>query len=171
VGIDEESPREAAVKDLQARAARHLLPGPRRGPFSRERARLMTLDVEGFSHLRHDVRNWLERLVIREWPEREDDPPIKGPRMIVRPVAWTAPQRQLEVQGAAADVFWFYLVTLLGRVGLEAIDTCHARRAGSIAVCARLYVRRGRAKVYCSERCRARMATARARGVEYVDDV
>ena len=168
---DAQAPRAEAVKALQARAARYLLPGPQRGRFSRQQDRLMTLDVKDFSRLRHEVRNWLERLVIGEWPGPEGDPPIKGPRMTVRPVAWAAPHRRFEVQGAATHVFWFYFVSLLSRVGLDGIGTCRARRADSIAVCSRLYLRRGRAKVYCSERCRARMATARARGIVYPDNV
>ena len=169
VEIDARPPRATAVKALQARAARHLLPGPRRGAFSRQQGALMALDLESFGQLRHDVRDWLERLVIREWPPREGDAAIEGPKIVVTPVAWTTPHRQLGVEGRATDVFWFYLVWLLGRVGPEAIEVCPARKPDSIAVCSRLYVRRGRAKIYCSERCRARMATARARGVVYVD--
>ncbi len=33
-------------------------------------------------------------------------------------------------------------------------------------LCGRLFVRRGQAKLYCSDTCRARVATRRARGIQ-----
>jgi hypothetical protein len=98
------------------------------------------------------------------------DVPLRGPRIIVKPViAGPQSNRRLLVEGRATSVFWYYVVALLGRVGLEAIGVCPAPRAGLRAPCRRLFVRRGRAKEYCSEQCRARMTTRRARGFAYPD--
>lgn len=114
--------------------------------------------------LRLDVREWLEGLLI--WHPGDEAPEICGPRITISPVAKARTPSVLWVEGAPADVFWFHVVSLLGRVGLEAIDVCRAPKAyGGLVPCQRLYVRRGRAKLYCSDTCRARVATRRARGV------
>ena len=84
--------------------------------------------------------------------------------------------RSPTIEGPALDVFWFYLTHLLSRVGIGRIGICRAPRSqkdpdqqallgqeGVTEDCGRLFLRRGGVKRYCSEFCRGREATARAR--------
>jgi len=65
------------------------------------------------------------------------------------------------------DMLWFYVANLVSRAGTSWIKVCPApaskRENGGETICGRLYIRRGRAKRYCSERCRARVAAQRNR--------
>ncbi len=129
----------------------------------------MALPPAKMQRLRRDVREWLEGLII--WHPGEETPDVRGPEITISPVAKAGAPAVLRVEGAPADVFWFHVVSLLGRVGLDAIDVCRAPKPyGSLVPCQRLYVRRGRAKLYCSDRCRARVATRRHRGMEGTAD-
>jgi hypothetical protein len=169
VYVPDRAPRVSvgSLKEFQARSARRLLPGPLTGAFSRQQKGLVSLDAEAFTQLRHDVQDWLERLFIWSPAEQAGDPPIVGPRISVSPVARR--RRELLVEGAAVDVFWFYVVWLVAQVGLDAIAVCPAPRVRGVVPCLRLFVRRGRRKIYCSERCRARVATQRARGIVHAE--
>src|SRR4030095_1172853 len=97
---------------------------------------------------------------------------LRGPRILVTPVlSARGGSRRLLVEGHATSVLWYYVVSLLSRVGLEDIGVCSAPQARHRVPCQRLFVRRGRAKQYCSEQCRARVATQRARGIVPLDNL
>ena len=177
IDVDANAPQPTpdALADVQRQATELIVSAPSSGPRSRQPRGLtalppllprglMALPPAEVQQLRHDVREWLEKLLI--WHPGEEAPEICGPRITISPVAAARAPSVLWVKGAPADVFWFHVVSLLGRVGLEAIDVCRAPKAyGGLVPCQRLFVRRGRAKLYCSERCRDRVATRRARGI------
>jgi hypothetical protein len=171
---DEGFATDAARKGLtrfQAHAARVFLPGPQRGDaYSLQQLGLMGLRPVAFQQLRRDVRDWLRPLVTHTHIGHTRT--LKGPltlTLVGRPGRLRGPY----VEGEAHDVFWFYLVNLLSRAGLDRIGVCwapmsmrdpaHKDPMFRAMKCLRLFVRRGTAKEYCSARCRARVATRRAR--------
>ncbi len=178
---DEGYRTESAAKGLwrfQEKAARILLPGPGR---TIQRAALTGMQPAEFQGLRRQVRDWLHRLARN--PTFADAITLKGPvRMWVvskRPMLGRGEPGDLRaplIEGSPSDVFWFYLVNLVCRAGVAQIRVCQAPRSrrepsqqarepGMAEPCERLFVRRGNAKQFCSNRCRARVATQRARGM------
>lgn len=155
----------APLRKFQADSARVFLPGPLRGAYSVQQMTLRALPPAEFQQLRRDVRTWLYRFI--RMPHVGQQVPITGALtmwLVTRP---GAPERVGAplMEGAAADLLWFYVGHLLSRVGLKQIGICQAPQPKSDhEACGRLFVRRGDAKEYCSERCRARVATRRARG-------
>lgn len=167
-GSDRLSEVPPGIKALQERTARLLLPGPQRG-FSVQQAELVSMPAASFQRVRQDVGNWLRSLVI--------NPHIPRRRTFKTELTMGLHGKQ-NSNGLAApfvefpapeDVFWFYFLHLLSRVGLSRIGVCQAPKSqrGQQAVepepCGRLYLRRGELKEYCSNLCRARVATQRAR--------
>ena len=78
----------------------------------------------------------------------------------------TQPGETPIVEGAPQDVLWFYVAHLVNRAGTSRLAVCTAprsQREPGPELCGRLYLRRGRAKQFCSPRCRARVATQRMR--------
>jgi hypothetical protein len=161
--VDGPEPTPKARRALLTEAARLLLPSPEKG-FSHQQMTLIALDSQELTELRREMWNWLERIVCET--SAEGPVALRGPRIMVTPVIRGRPGNlQLLVEGRAVSVFWYYIVSLLSRVGLEAIGVCRAPQARYQVPCLRLFVRRGKAKEYCSEQCRARVATQRARGI------
>jgi hypothetical protein len=169
---------EDAEKDVvtfQTRAARVLLPGPQKGAFSLQQMTLRTLKPAAFQQLRREVRDWLRSLVM--FSSRGHQRTLKGPLTLSLVTVPGKPARLKApiADGSPLDVFWFYLVHFIAQVGLSQIGVCHAPKskrdpgqqnpelAGATERCERLFLRRGHAKAYCSERCRARVATQKAR--------
>ena len=173
---DGDEGNETAAALLQARAARVFLPGPQRGGVSLQQGGLMGLPAATFQELRRDVRDWLRSLVIytHVGHSRTLNGPLRLSLISVRgkPDRLRAPI----IEGPPLDVFWFYLGYLLSRVGLTRIGVCRAPKSkrdpgqrdpelcGETEPCGHLFLRRGTVKVYCSDSCRARVATRRARG-------
>lgn len=166
----------AAVAASQRRAARRLLPGPAKGALSLQQGMLCGMRPEEFLQLRCDVRSWLGALA-RD-PRLPADPIALGPLKVQLVSARGEDPGRLRapvVEGNPRDVFWYYLTLLVSRAGVSQIGVCYAprskrdagqsdpSRAGETDPCERLFVRRGKAKEFCSERCRARVATQRAR--------
>jgi hypothetical protein len=167
------------VRGLQTRAARMLLPGPSKGAFSSQQLAFTTLSLPEFRSLRLEVRNWLRAVVthgpigtarrlrgaltvsIASIPGRRDESARKAG---LTGLLFEMPD--------ARELFWLYLLLTIGRIGVEQIAVCHAPRSRREAPedgskdCGRLFLRRGRAKHFCSDRCRARVATQRARNPE-----
>jgi len=175
VSDDETGAKADAVSCLQDQAARALLPGPRSGAQSLQQLALTGMSPAEFQQLRRDVRDWIRSLMsssVAHWRT------LNGPlRLCLGAPPWPADQKQdLLVEGPALDVFWFYLLHLLSRVGIGRIGICWAARSqkdrdqqalllqeGVTEYCQRLFLRRGGVKRYCSEFCRGREATARSR--------
>ena len=124
---------------------------------------LTTLEPAEFQRLRSVVRDWLRSLVLD---------PIIAFRVTFQESfsAIVIPEEtpgRLRVTGDAHDVFWFHVVGLIHRVGVSRVGVCYAPQANHARrPCGRLYMRRGSARRFCSDRCRARVATQRARGIE-----
>jgi hypothetical protein len=169
---DAEKAAEKAVVTFQARAARVLLPGPQKGAFSLQQMMLRTLKPAAFQQLRRDVRDWLRSRVMFPGMASEKTLTLR----FVRAPGWKWDRFQASlVDGSALDVFWFYLLHFIDRIGVSQIGVCHAPKskrdpgqrnpelAGATERCERLFLRRGHAKAYCSERCRARVATQKSR--------
>ena len=167
---DEAFASEAAAKALarfRARSARVFLPGPKQGAFSRQQLALRDIPPAEFQQLRRDVGDWLRSLVISSGVRNRVRRQVSLSLVSVpgRPDHFQAPI----VEGQPRDVFWYYLVGCVSRAGLARIGVCPApksRRDFPVKAesCERLFLRRGHAKAYCSDRCRARVATQRARG-------
>jgi hypothetical protein len=168
--------REAGVKGLSAlrrRAVRLLIPGPIKGALSLQQAGLLALQPDAFQQLRRDVRYWLRSVVTSSTVGHRVT--IKGPLALWLVAKTSTPERLQApiVEGDAVDVFWFHLVYLVSRVGLSRIGVCKAPKSkrdpgqrqlsGEAEPCERLFIRRGEAKEFCSERCQTRVATQRAR--------
>ena len=166
---------ETALAALQARAARMLLPGPAKGAFTLQQMTLRTLNQFEFQQLRRDVRDWLRSLARSGGGHTRT---LQGPltlTLVASPGGKPGRLRAPIVDGSPLDVFWFYLVNFIAQVGLSQIGVCHAPKSkrepgqqnpelcGETEACERLYLKRGHAKEYCSERCRARVATQKAR--------
>ena len=161
----------AGVSKFQAESARRLLPGPLTGAFSMQQLALTGMPPAEFQRLRRSVRDWLLSGLTYEWTINT----IKGPLKIISGRRRTRRARQrkrrVSVEGSGHDVFWFYLIQLVDDDALNRIRVCHAPKSkkdssqssGETEPCGRLFIRRGEAKEYCSERCRARVATQRAR--------
>jgi hypothetical protein len=173
-------PEDAAASDegievLQAQAARVFLPGPRKGAYSLQQLGLIGLRPPAFQELRRDVREWLRSLVIYSHVGHQRR--MKAPLTFSLVSVSGKPDRLRPpiAEGLPLDVFWFYLVHLLSRAGLTRVGVCRAPKSkkdpgqqnpelsGETEPCERLFLRRGSAKEFCSERCRARVATQRAR--------
>jgi len=159
------------VEKFQRRAAKRLLPGPPgTGGDSLQQLALMRLSVADFQKLRRKVRALLRSLV----PDARmgQKVTLRGP-VDMRLVAERGQRDRLRrplIEGRhREDVFWYYLVDLLSRAGLSMIGICRAPRskregnATGLERCSRLFVRRGQAKRFCGDTCRARIATQRAR--------
>ena len=165
---------EAAAKALarfQTRSARVFLPGLKKGAFSLQQLMLRGMLPAEFQQLRRDVRDWLRSLVI--FAGLGNRVTLQVTLSLVsrpgRPGHLQAPI----VEGHPRDVFWYYLVGFVSRAGLARIGVCRAPKSqrdfpvndpAEAELCERLFLRRGQAKTYCSDRCRARVATQRARG-------
>lgn len=164
-----------ALAKFQARAARILLPGPAKGAFSTQQLMLVGLQRSQFQNLRRDVRQWLRSLATFSGVGHTRT--LHG-KLTLSLVSVPGKPDRLQapiVEGEPLDVFWYYLTHLMSRVGLTRIGVCHAPKSkrepgqmnpelgGRSEPCGRLFLRRGRAKQYCSDRCRARVATQRAR--------
>jgi hypothetical protein len=156
--VPEEVSPEAARR-FQWRSARMLLPGTGlKGAPSVQQVELVSLPVERFQYLRRWVRGYLRTIATKS--------PIEGHRVKLEgPLEfWLHPSLRMPlVEGDPSDVFLFYLVQLASRVGVSQIGVCRAPKAKSQEPCGVLFLRRGKAKKYCSEQCRARVATRRAR--------
>lgn len=169
---DPESRAARGVIQFQRAAARRLLPGPQTEPaaLSVQQLALTSLSLAHFQDLRRAVRDWLRSVMTSSSGHPHT---LRGPlRMWLYPAMSPARvQRGMpRVEGAPRDVFWFYVFHLVGRVGLAHLGVCWASRSARQGhgwsvpePCERIFVRRGRAKAYCSEQCRARAATQRAR--------
>lgn len=181
IDVPETGETPEGVSTLQRKAARVLLPGPTAAPaqrprrgspslrpaarptYSLQQLALVSMPAAAFEQLRRDVRDWL-RTVVRF-------PTVGHTRMLTGPLvlglgATAGPPL---VDASPLDLVWFYLFHLIGRTGVVRIGVCHApksQREAAEGECERLFVRRGNAKEFCSDRCRARVATQRARGVE-----
>jgi hypothetical protein len=134
---------------------------------------LVGMRAARFQRLRHEVRDWLRSLV--KDPRAGHRRKLKGPLTFTLKSVSGRPNRLRApfVEGPALDVFWFYLVYLLSRVELP-IGVCRAPKSqrqvapnpeldGYVEPCDRLFLRRGQVKAYCSDLCRARVASQRAR--------
>ncbi len=172
--VDEVS-SEAATKGItrmQALSARVFLPGPKRGGYSLQQSALFQIDPANFQKLRRRVRGWLRSLVTGSHVGHKHT--LEGPLTMWlsgRPDRLRAPS----IEGSGHDIFWFYLFHLVSRAGVARIGMCRAPKSqrdpsqqntefrGETEPCERLFIRRGNAREYCSERCRARVATQRAR--------
>jgi len=177
IAVPEQDRAPKTVRRFQARAARFLLPGPRgrKAAFSPQQLALMQIDPAEFQQLRRDVREWLGAVVFD--PRRGHRVQLKGPLdlWLVTGRGEADLLRRPLVEGSPRDVFWFYLVHLISRAGVAAIGVCRAPRSkrdprqhdpqlrGATEECERLFLKRGRAKLFCSETCRARVATQKAR--------
>lgn len=127
-----------------------------------------------FQQLRRLTRNWLRSLVVN--PAIGHRVTLPGPLYLTVLPNETPHGRRLSfgatpIWGDLRDVFWFYVVSLIHRIGVTQIGVCSAPqskwKSATLAMsCGRLFVRRGTAKQFCTETCRARVATQRARGVE-----
>ena len=174
--VDERPDPANAAAGLQTRAARMLLPGPAKGAFSPQQLAFTALASEAFHALRVEVRDWLHA-VVRHGPHGTARR-LRGPLTLnfasivgrrdefARKAGLSGPLFELP---DARELFWLYLFLTITRIGVERISVCHAPRSqrdtsddGS-RECGRLYLRRGRAKRFCSDTCRARVATQRAR--------
>lgn len=170
----DEVPPEAATKGItrmQALSARVLLPGPDRGGFSLQQSALVGMDPANFQKLRRSVRDWLRSVVTHSRIGHEHT--LKGPLTMWLPVR--SDLRAPLIEGSGLDVFWFYLYHLVARADWTRIGVCRAPKSkrdpgqqnpaflGETEPCEQLFIRRGEAKEYCSDRCRARVATRRAR--------
>jgi hypothetical protein len=169
---------DRAVARFQRRAARKLLPGPKKGnAASLQQVALMGMRPAAFQQLRREVRDWLGA-VVRD-PRLGHKVTLQGPLDM-----WLYGAKHdhdtlgaPKVEGSNHDVFWFYLLQIVSRAGLSQIGVCRAPKSkrdagqsdpalcGWTEPCGKLFVRRGTAKEFCSDRCRARVATRRARGL------
>ena len=167
---DDEAFASEALARFQAKSARVFLPGPKQGAFSLQQLMLRGMPPAEFQQLRRDVRNWLCGLRIFGTPGhvRLQEVTLALVEVPGRPGQLQAPI----VEGQPRDVFWYYLVGFVSRAGLARIGVCPAPKSqrdfpvddpAEAEPCARLFLRRGHAKAYCSNRCRARVATQRAR--------
>jgi len=151
------------IEALKERTVRTLLPGPRKGALWPAQLEFKGLASGAFQQLRRDARNWLGA-VARSMPGGH-------PRTLNRPLTLSLVAaadnpgrfRAPIVEGDPLDVFWFYLVHLLARVGPGQIRLCRAPRAGTNEPCGNLFLRRGDAKRYCSPLCRVRLAARKSR--------
>jgi hypothetical protein len=162
---------------FQREAARILLPGPQAGPYSLQQLAVMGMRPADFHRLRREVRDWLQLVVSS--PATGHPRRLNGPLIMwLESGAKTNELRAPRIEGSALEVFWFYVVHLVSRAGLDKIGICHAPKSmrapgqrnlelrGETEPCDRLFLRRGDVKEFCSETCRARVATQRARGIE-----
>lgn len=156
---------------LRERTARVLLPGPPTGAYSLPQLALIGLPERAFVQLRRDVRDWLRSMVVSSH--------VPPPRTLtVRRSLVRLPDKRGALQfvheGPAADVLWYYIENLIFRMGLSRIGVCRApkskreqdpeqRETRGGERCGRLFLRRGKAKEYCSARCRVRLAKRRER--------
>jgi hypothetical protein len=166
---------EASASTLQTQAARFFLPGPKKSAFSPQQLALRAMPSAAFHALRVEVRDWLHAVVMRG--------PVGTARVLRGPLTLSVasiPGRRVESARKAGlsgplfempdarELFWLYLFLTIIRIGVEQIKVCHAPRSQRDAShesreCGRLYLRRGKAKRFCSDTCRARVATQRAR--------
>jgi hypothetical protein len=157
------------TEPMQRRSARLWLPGPTRGAYSLQQLTLISMSPPVFQAFRRAVRDWLRALTtdprVGHWRT------LAGPLRVALVADRQRPDRLVQplIEGPALDVCWYYLLLLVSRVGVSQIGVCHAPRSRREAeseweFCGRLFVRRGSAKAFCSDRCRARVATQRARG-------
>ena len=163
-----ESATAKAARALQEEAARTLLSG-----LKLQQRSLLALSPAEFHKLRRQVR---ERLEIQA-RHNTLAPPGVGLRLAVKLTLVlpfrTQPGETPIVEGTPRDVLWFYVAHLVNRAGTSRLAVCAAPRSQREPgparsqrgpdLCGRLYLRRGRAKQFCSPRCRARVATQRAR--------
>jgi hypothetical protein len=166
---------EKEIRQLQQEAVRALLPGPPKGLSPQQRV-LLNMKPAAFQNLRRTVAGRLRALAING---------SVGPhqlRISIAILPGAKPGDRLFVEPwinslttGTEDLVWFYVAELVTRVGPALIAICPAPRskreqlppeqyAGTLEYCGRLFVRRGRAKLFCSGTCRARVATQRARG-------
>ncbi len=141
--------------------------------FQREASRLLDVDLKEmppseFQRLRQLTRDWLRSLVRNGRAGHRIT--IAGPLYLA--FAPSDPPGSPFVGGDARDVYWFRVVSLVSGAGASEVRVCYAPRPrpkgqlaeGAVAACGRLFLRRGDARQFCSETCRARVATQRARG-------
>lgn len=162
------------LEQMQAAAARILLPGPKRGAFTLQQSALLGLPLSEFQQLRREVREWLRTVVMH--PGTGHRRTLQGPIDVWLYTKRGDLARTPLIEGNGRDVFWYYLTHLVARAGIDRIGVCHAPRsrkdpgqeewfrlAGMTEPCLTLFLRRGTAKQFCSDRCRARVATQRVR--------
>ena len=165
---DDDPPVElAASQRLQAETARLLLPGVgAKSGMTPAQAALRALTPQQFRQLRERIHDGLILLArgtghVAIWHR------TVGASTVVR-VRGGKRVLAEHVTGAADDVLLMHVSDLLRRVGLEDLAICNApqstRSAGEDPPpSGALFIRRGTAKRFCSDTCRARVATRRAR--------
>lgn len=151
---------QGGVLQLQREAARVLLPGGPKADSFPQRL-LLAMKPAAFQNLRRLVRDRLQALAINK---------AVGPHRVTLGlilVGGSKPGQAPIVEGSAEDIVWFYVGHLVCRAGTSQIGVCPApkskRKPGGTDYCGRLFVRRGQAKQFCSDTCRSRVATQRAR--------
>jgi hypothetical protein len=151
------------IAGLRKDAGRFLLPKGQRWLFSPER---MTGDA--FQRLRRLVAGRLRMVAVEgsTGPHR-----LRISIMIPKGAKqgdplYVEPSIESPITGME-DLVWLYVAQLVMRAGPSRIGICPAPRSkrspGQGPYCGNLFFRRGEAKVFCSDTCRARVATRRAR--------
>jgi hypothetical protein len=158
-------PQDVATEGLAAlrdEAAQTLLPD-----LASLRGLLLRMPLSDFQKLRRKTRTRLGMLAQHSTlaPKGVGLHQVISLKLVL--MAGAKPGGAPIVDGAPEDVLWFYVTHLVTLVGSSRLALCTAPRSKREDLkggqCLRVYVTRGTSKQFCSARCRARVATQRAR--------